>query len=58
MRLRLSAILLFALVGTLSSGCNGITDPSQNTVESFAKTEVFLAGKVVEALKHHLATST
>jgi hypothetical protein len=36
MRLRLSAALLFALAGALGIGCNGITDPSQNTVETFS----------------------
>ena len=38
MRLRLSAALILALAGAVSIGCNGITDPSQNTVESFAGT--------------------
>ena len=38
MRLRMSAALVLALVGALSIGCSGITDPSQNTVESFAGT--------------------
>ena len=38
MRLRMSAALILALAGALSIGCSGITDPSQNTVESFAGT--------------------
>jgi len=38
MSFRLSAAFLLALAGAVSFGCGGITDPSQNTVESFSGT--------------------
>jgi hypothetical protein len=36
MRLRVSAALLLALAGAISISCGGITDPSQNQVETFS----------------------
>jgi len=53
MPLRVSAAFLLALAGALSISCGGITDPSQNQVETFSGTVA--AGSFGPA--HHFSAS-
>jgi hypothetical protein len=46
MRLRVSAALVLALAGAVSISCGGITDPSQNQVETFSGTVAPLGNSV------------